>query len=60
MIDRKSELSEEEMKRIEEAWDRAAEKFWKTLEYWKKHNPKNTGSSGEITKNLRKLLDLES
>jgi hypothetical protein len=24
----------------EEAWDRAAEKFWKTLEYCKKHNPK--------------------
>jgi 2-oxoglutarate dehydrogenase complex dehydrogenase (E1) component-like enzyme len=37
---KRGELSEEERKRIEEAWDRIADKVWEKLQYWKKHNPK--------------------
>jgi nuclear transport factor 2 (NTF2) superfamily protein len=33
-------LTEEERKRIDEAWRIAGEKIWKRLQYWKKHNPK--------------------
>jgi 2-oxoglutarate dehydrogenase complex dehydrogenase (E1) component-like enzyme len=40
IMEGKKELTEEERRRREEAWERAAERFWETLEYWKKHNPK--------------------
>jgi len=39
-MEEKKELSEEEIRRREEAWDRIADKVWKKLQYWKKHNPK--------------------
>jgi len=40
VMEEKKELSEEERRRREEAWDRIADKVWKKLQYWKKHNPK--------------------
>jgi len=40
MTNDKKVLSEKEREEIEKAWERMADKFWKTLEYWKKHNPK--------------------
>ena len=40
MTNDKKVLSEKEKEEIEEAWERMADKFWKTIEYWKKHNPK--------------------
>ncbi|MDT7858854.1 MAG: hypothetical protein RQ930_02295 [Candidatus Aenigmarchaeota archaeon] len=56
MSERKKEVSEEERKRIEEAWDRAADKFWKTLEYWKKNNPKKYRKFWRDYKKLEKAF----
>jgi hypothetical protein len=41
----------------EEAWDRIADKVWKKLQYWKKHNPKKYRQFfGEKLENWEKLL----
>jgi 2-oxoglutarate dehydrogenase complex dehydrogenase (E1) component-like enzyme len=40
MVNERKMLSEKERKEIEKSWDRAADKVWKKLQYWKKHNPK--------------------
>jgi len=40
MVNERKMLSEKEREEIEKSWDRAADKVWKKLQYWKKHNPK--------------------
>jgi hypothetical protein len=39
-IEEEREFTEEERKRIDEAWRRVGDKIWRKLQYWKKHNPK--------------------
>ena len=39
-IEEKREFTEEERKRIDEAWRRVGDKIWRKLQYWKRHNPK--------------------